>query len=203
MNGMRIKIILFDIGGTLVEFAGIKRMIELMEDKITTDEFSRRWANSKYVKLYESGQCSTATFADGVVKELNMDIVPGDYIEEFPFFVKDFFPGAIELLRTIKPNYTLACLSNINSVQWNGLCERISIDEYFHYNFLSFEMGKLKPDSGTYTYVIEKLNCNPNEIAFFDDNEANVNAGINAGMNAYRVLNFIDLRDKLETLNLL
>ena len=52
---MKIKTILFDIGGVLVEFAGIKRMIGLMGNKITSDELSRRWADSKYVKFYESG----------------------------------------------------------------------------------------------------------------------------------------------------
>ena len=200
---MKIKIILFDIGGVLVEFAGIKRMIELMGNKITPDELSRLWANSKYVKLYESGKCSTEVFADGVVKELNMDIAPGEYIKEFPFFVKGFFPGAVELLQALKPKYTLACLSNTNVIQWNGLCERYSIDKYFDYNFLSFEMGKIKPDIEAYTYVIEKLGCNPDEIVFFDDNEANVQAGISAGMSAYRVLDFKDLRDKFEKLNLL
>ena len=132
-----------------------------------------------------------------------MDISPDEYIREFPFFVKGFFPGAIELLQAIKPNYTLACLSNTNTVQWDGLCERISIDKYFQYNFLSFEIGELKPDSEIYEYAIEKLDCAPDEIAFFDDNEANVRAGINAGMRAYRVLGFEDLKNKMEGLNLL
>ena len=200
---MKIKTILFDIGGVLVEFAGIKRLIELMGNNIMPDELSRRWANSEYVKLYESGKCCTTIFANGIVKELNMNITPENFIAEFTFFTKDFFPGAVELLQTIKPKYTLACLSNTNIVQWNGLCERISIDKYFHYNFLSYDIGKLKPDIEIYKYAIGKLGCNPDEIAFFDDNEANVKAGINSGMNAYKVLNFNDLKEKFKILNLL
>lgn len=200
---MNIKTILFDIGGVLVEFAGIKRLIELMGNKITPDELSKRWINSEYVKLYESGQCNTTTFANGIVKELDMDISPENFINEFILFTKDFYPGAIELLQELKSNYTLACLSNTNPAQWNGLCERISIDKYFHHIFLSYEIGKLKPNLETYRYVIEKLGYHPDEIDFFDDNEANVQAGINAGINSYRVLNFNDLKNKMETLNLL
>jgi len=203
LNVKVIKIILFDIGGVLVEFAGIKRMIELMGNKATPDELSRRWIYSEYVKLYESGKCDTETFADGVVKELNMDITPEDYIKEFPFFVKGFFPGAAELLQELKPKYRIACLSNTNLIQWNGLCERVLIDKYFHHNFLSFEIGKVKPDPEIYAYVIEKLECAPDEIVFFDDNEVNVQAGLNAGMNSYRVLDFNDLRNKMEILKII
>ena len=200
---MRIKIILLDLGGVLVELAGVKRLIELMGNNITPDELSGRWAKSEYVNLYESGKCDTTTFARGFIKEFNIDISPEDFIKEFILYAKDFFPGVVELLREIKSKYTLACLSNTNISQWNGLCERISIDKYFDYNFLSFEIGVMKPEPGIYTYAIEKLGCNPDEIAFFDDTSANIQAGINAGMNAYRVVGVEDLREKLRGLGLM
>ena len=203
MKGIKIKTLLFDIGGVLVEYIGVNRMIELTGEKITPDEFGERWIKSKYLKQYEIGGCDAETFAEGAVKEFGMDISPGDFIRAFPFFAKGFYPGAEELLRAVRPKYTLACLSNTNVLQWNSMRDRFSIDKYFHYNFLSFETGVLKPDPEAYAYVIKKLGCGPDEIAFFDDNEANIQAGINAGIKAYRVLDFNDLKDNLQTLNLL
>jgi len=197
-----IKIILLDIGGVIVEIAD-KRLIELMGNRITPQELSRCWINSEYVTLFESGRCDTMIFAEGIIKEFNMNITTEDFIDEFKLLTKGFFPGATELLQKIKLNYTLACLSNTNVVQWNGLCERIAIDKYFDYTFLSYEIGKLKPELDIYKHVINVLNCNPDEIAFFDDNEANIKAGMDAGMNAYKVLGCKDLRDKLEILGLL
>ena len=199
---MNIKIILFDLGGVLVELAGLKRMAELTRAKITPDELARRWAASEYVQLYESGKCSTEIFAAGIVKELDMDITPEDFIGEFPLYAKDFFPGVVELLQKLNPKYTLACLSNTNAIQWMGLCERISIDKYFQHSFLSYEIGIMKPELEIYTYTIEKLGFSPDEIVFFDDSEANVQAAVKAGMNAHRVLDFNDLKDKMKTLNL-
>jgi putative hydrolase of the HAD superfamily len=203
VNSVKIKTILLDIGGVLVEFAGIKRLIELMGNKITPDELSRRWAASEYVKLYESGKCDTTIFANGIIKELDMHILPEDFIAEFVLFTKDFFPGAIALLQALKQKYTLACLSNTNIVQWNGLCDRILIDKYFHYNFLSYETGKLKPEIDAYSYAVGKLGCEPDEIAFFDDNDINVKSAINIGINAYKVFDFNDMKEKLKSLNLL
>ena len=195
---MNIKIILFDIGGVLVELVGAKRLIELMGGNITKDELSRRWLDSEYVRLYESGRCETEIFAKGVVKELNINITPEDFIGEFALYAKDFFPGAVELLQKLKTKYTIACLSNTNTAHWTSLCERISIDKYFDYTFLSHEIGKLKPELGIYTYTIEKLGCSPGEIIFFDDTEINVQAALKAGMNAHWVLNFNDLKEKMK-----
>ncbi|MCL2517462.1 MAG: HAD family phosphatase [Oscillospiraceae bacterium] len=200
---MKIKTILLDIGGVLVDLTGVKRLLNLIGNKLTRAEIDKRWADSENIKLYETGKLTTNEFANGFVKEFNIDITPEDFIAEFPLYAKGFFPGVIELLQKLKQNYTLACLSNTNPVQWNSLCERISIDKYFHHIFLSYEMGILKPDIETYTFVIEKLNCNPDEIVFFDDNEANVQACIDSGMNAYRVSGFDNLKSNLEILNLI
>ena len=174
-----------------------------MSGNITHDELSRRWLYSEYVRLYESGGCSTEIFAEGVVKELNMDITPDDFIAEFPLYAKDFFPGVTELLQELEPRYTLACLSNTNIIHWMSLRERISIDKYFKYNFLSYEIGLLKPELEIYEYAIEKLGCNPYEIIFFDDNEANVQAALKAGMNSHKVRDFEDLKDKMKILKLI
>ena len=200
---MNIKVILFDIGGVLVELAGAKRLIELMGGNITHEELSKRWFHSEYVRLYESGQCSTDIFAEGVVRELDMDISPDDFISEFPLYVKDFFPGVTELLRELAPKYTLACLSNTSIAQWTSLRERILINQYFRHSFLSYEIGLLKPELGIYTYTIEKLSCRPDEIIFFDDNDANVQTALKSGMAAYRVAGFEDLKDKMSIVNLI
>jgi len=200
---MKISVILLDLGGILIELAGLKRMIELMKKEITPDELSMRWLYSKYVRLYESGRCSSEMFAENIVKELDMDITARDFLEEFPMYTKGFLPGAAELLQVLKQKYTLACLSNTNIIQWNSLCERISLDKYFHHSFLSFEMKKLKPEREIYTYVIKELGCAPGKIIFFDDNEDNVKAAVNTGMNAYQALGCADLKQKLETLNII
>ena len=151
----------------------------------------------------ESGKCSTEIFAAGIVKEFDMEITSEDFIGEFPLYAKDFFPGVTELLQELNPKYTLACLSNTNIIQWTGLCERISINKYFQHSFLSYEIGIMKPEREIYTHTIEKLGCSPNEIVFFDDSEANVQAAVKIGMNAHKVLDFNDLKDKMKTLHLL
>ena len=45
--------------------------------------------------------------------------------------------------------------------------------------------GEIKPEGAIYRIVIEKLGLKPNEIVFFDDLEANVDAARAAGMRAF------------------
>ena len=200
---MTIKVILLDVGGVIVELAGVEGLVKLIGGGLPHDVVSRLWAESESVKKYESGLCDTSDFIPSFIQEFKLNISPGDFVKEFGLYVRGFFPGAVELLQMLKPRYTLACLSNTSLLHWNSLCERTSIESYLHHVFLSYEMKLLKPDPGAYSYVIDKLGCLPNEIAFFDDNEANVQAGLESGMNAYRVFGAAELKEKLESLGLI
>ena len=202
---LNIKIILLDVGGVLVELTGVKRFIEFIGSGIDAEELNNLWNSSIYVTMFEKGQCDSVTFAKGFIKEFKIKISPENFLDEFVLFPKRFFPGVPELLEELRSRYIIASFSNTNLLQWSSLCERFSIDKYFHKNFLSFEMGCLKPQPEAYTYVKKALAlaCNPNEIIFFDDNIQNVQAGINGGMNAYRTVGAEDLKQKLNELGLL
>lgn len=198
-----MKIVLLDLGGVLIDVVSAKRLGELIGKRLSFDEMSKRWTKSNFLKLYESGKCDRDTFVTGVLQELDMDLSPDEFLDEFKLFLKGFYPGAIELLKSISPDYTLACLTDTNETQWSDLCRRISIDSYFQYHFLSYEIGYVKPSEQVYQHVIENLKCKPCEIAYFDDNEANIQAGANAGMNAHKVVGVADLKIRLKELKII
>jgi len=199
---MDIKAIVFDLGGVLIDVVSAKRLSEIIGDRMTLAEVARRWSQSTYVNLYESGRCDQATFADGVIKELDMSMEPQEFLEEFKLFLRGFYPGAAELLREIPAEYTLACLTDTNETQWASLCKRTGIDQYFRHHFLSYQIGHVKPDQRIYRHVIERLNSKPEEIVYFDDNARNVQAGLDAGMRAYQVAGVGELKAKLEEIGI-
>jgi len=201
---MKPKVLLFDIGGVLVELTGVRRLIEYGKYKpVAPDEISSLWMRSESVRLFETGQCDAETFAEGIIQELGLDIGANHFIREFTLFPIGFYPGAAALLRKARPLYTIACFSNTNVVQWESLHERISIETYFDRCFLSYRMGKMKPDADAYADVIEQLGCAPEEIAYFDDLEENVRAGASAGMHACLVKDFADTEAKIQALDLI
>ena len=200
---MAVSVILLDIGGVIVALTGVKRLIELLGNKITPDELTRRWIASKYVTLFETGQCDAQVFSSGVIDELHMDITSRAFIDEFRLFTKGFYKGATGLLKQIHPRFMLACLSNTNAIQWESLRDRIGIHAYFQHCFLSYEIGVLKPDSAAYEHAIQALACQPEDIAFFDDNANNIRAAKQMGMCAYQVVGVEQLRNALNDLHFL
>ena len=195
---MHPTVILFDLGGVLLDVVSARRLSTLMEERLPIEEVARRWTQSKYLKLFESGQCGSMAFAAGVMEELGLHMPAEAFLAEFERFIAGFYPGAPALLKAIPGSYTMACLTDTNEIQWRSLCARVSIDRYFKHTFLSYEIGHMKPNPQVYAHVIQKLGCAPGQILYLDDNPANVEAGREAGMQAQRTVGLSEVRAALE-----
>ncbi len=200
---MKPNVILFDLGGVLIEVVSEKRLFELIGGRMTLDEVSKKWSNSDDLALLESGLTDATAFAKSVIEDFDLALSPEAFLSEFSLFPKDFLPGAKELLEEAAGRYTLACLTDTNAPQWESLSLRISLDRYFSKHFLSYEIGKRKPDPAVYSKVVEALACDPFSIFYFDDKEANVEAGKRAGLHAYQVCGVSELQAKMKDLGLI
>ena len=89
-----------------------------------------------------------------------------------------------ELLQFIlgnKQRYKMAMLSNVSAVIWNYYTQA-ELDKYFDQVVLSYQEKIAKPDPRIYRLTCERLGVQPNECVFTDDNEANVIAAGQVGM---------------------
>ncbi|MBN2041104.1 MAG: HAD-IA family hydrolase [Spirochaetes bacterium] len=186
-----LKIILFDLGGVLIELTGVQRVIDLTMNKYSVQELWEKWLKSPSVRAFESGKINPEIFAGQVVAEFGMDIHPSDYLNEFTHWPGGKYPGADELLLKIKSKLKIGSLSNTNELHWKRFNDEMDLIHHFDYNFPSHLTSFLKPDVETYLNVIESTGVKPEEILFFDDNEINVTGAMEAGINAVRVENGI------------
>src|SRR4051812_39327163 len=99
------EVILFDMGGVLVEFVGVSRLIEWTSGTLSVDELWRRWLASPSVRAFESGRGSAEEFAQAIVRELELPITPAAFIAEFAAWLTRVYDGAEELLTALKPHY--------------------------------------------------------------------------------------------------
>lgn len=89
-----------------------------------------------------------------------------------------------ELLQFIldnKQRYKMAILSNVSAVIWNYYTQA-ELDKYFDQVVLSYQEKIAKPDPRIYRLTCERLGVQPNECVFTDDNEINVIAARQVGM---------------------
>jgi putative hydrolase of the HAD superfamily len=199
---MRIDAILFDLGGVLIELAGVERMLAWSPALGSTDELWRRWLASPAVRGYETGRTDRGTFADAIVAEFGLPVESDAFLAEFAWWPRTLHPGAGGLLAALAPRYTLASLSNTNELHWERFERDWSLPSMFHHNFPSYAVGKLKPDADYFEHVIEALGVEPQHAVFVDDNRINVEAARAVGLNARHVPRFEALAPTLAELGI-
>ncbi len=194
--------IVFDLGGVLVELGGVARMLELLNHRLTVDELWTRWLSSPSVYQFETGRIDADQFALALLAEFELPISPAQFIAEFTNWPKGLYPGTIDLLQALAPQYTLACLTNTNMLHWPRICE-MQLHPHFAVEFASHQIGLLKPDRAIFQHVIEHLRFAPERTLFLDDNALNVESARSVGISAYRVVGLTGVIEQLRALNIL
>jgi len=117
-----IRVLLFDVGGVLVQLSGVDTMLEWLGNAVTTDELWRMWLQSESVRKFETGRIDANEFADGVISEFGLAVEPQLFLESFAGWPTGLYPGTLEMLALIPPSYRRALLSNSNSCRIATVC---------------------------------------------------------------------------------
>ena len=199
-NETDFDILLFDLGGVLIDFAGFEEMRRLQPEVLDRSEIRDRWIHSESVQLFERGDIRPEVFARRLVREFHLEISAEGFIREFVSWARGPYPGALSLLGHLQNSYRIACLSNSNEL--HTPIHRASIHPHVDSFYFSNEIRRVKPDREVFDYVIRDLATSPQRIAFFDDTMVNVEAARNAGLSAYLVDGIVALNAQLQHLGL-
>jgi HAD superfamily hydrolase (TIGR01509 family) len=183
----RIQVVLFDVGGVLVQLRGVAAMLEWLPHHPTAGTLFRTWLQSPAVREFETGRCDENAFAARVVRELELPVDAAQFLESFVGWPTGLYPGVHELIARIPADCRRALLSNSNSVHWPRVMGELGLGALFEHSFVSHQIGKIKPDRDAFEHVIEAMQCAPDSILFLDDNLPNVEAARSTGMRAARV----------------
>jgi glucose-1-phosphatase len=179
-------LVLFDLGGVLIDFAGVEPMKQLAGID-ADDELWRRWLSCRWVRSFERGQCTPAEFAHGMVDDWDLPIGPAEFLVAFESWPGGPLPGADALVDAVQQVVPVGCLSNTNELHWHEHFARWPILDAFDLRFLSFELGVLKPDRELFDRVAELMDLPPDRVLFLDDNAINVEGARAAGFAAEHV----------------
>jgi glucose-1-phosphatase len=192
----RIDVVLFDLGGVLIELAGVRAMLELTGIE-REEELWRRWLTCRWVRLFESGRCSETEFAAGMVADWQLDLSASAFLQAFRDWPAGPLPGAAELVALTRASVATGCFSNTNTLHWHRRIAAWPLAGLFDHRFLSFELGLLKPDIAAFTQVADLLQVPAGRVLFLDDNAVNVAGAAAAGFQAARAAGIDEARQRL------
>jgi putative hydrolase of the HAD superfamily len=179
-----VRVVLFDVGGVLVQLSGVATVLGWVADRWTPAELWHRWLHSPSVRAFETGRCDAETFAAELVAELELGVAPAAFLESFAGWPTGLYPGTRELIARIPGHVTRALLSNSNSLHWPRVEDEFGLRALFEHRFVSHLTGRIKPDRDAFDHVVSSLGCDPASIFFLDDNLLNVEAAHAAGLQA-------------------
>jgi glucose-1-phosphatase len=183
----RIRVVLFDVGGVLVELSGVPTMLAWMGHRVTPEELWRMWLTSPVVRAFETGRSEPETFADQLIAEMDLPVERDQLLQQFERWTLGLLPGALDLVGRVPRRYTRATLCNSNALHWPRLMKDMRLAEAFDHHFASHLVGRIKPDADAFEFVTATLNCAADEVLFLDDNQLNVEAAKKVGMRAVQV----------------
>lgn len=183
----RIRVVLFDVGGVLIELSGLPQLLAWLGNRHTSDQIITLWLKSPCVRAFEAGKIPSEIFAEQLIAEFALPISREEYLEAFNRWIVKVLPGAAELVRRVPKNYIRATLCNSNVVHWPHVEKQRDLIGAFDHLFVSHLTGKIKPDDEAFQNVFDTLGCKPAETLFLDDSSLNVEAAKKLGINAFQV----------------
>jgi putative hydrolase of the HAD superfamily len=180
-----VEVLLFDLGGVLVDFSGVEDLIPLLPTGAPADEVKARWVACPTSNAFGTGQLGAADFARRFTESWEISMEPDAFLREWRTWTRGWLPGATELLDSLRPRYRLAALSNCNEVHWDVLCGELGLLDHLDLAISSHQVGTRKPDPTIYRHALAKLGVAADRVLFFDDARGNVEAAQALGMRAH------------------
>ena len=195
---MKPIVLLFDIGGVLVDFIGPEGLCNMLDGRYTLEQVRQMWPESPALRKFELGTINPQHFAEEFTAEWDLGISANAFMQEFSTWARAPLGDALALLDELRDIATLACLTNMNATYWDRIRDDMGFGSRFDHCYASHEIGLLKPNVEAYRHVISDLSREPAEILFFDDTWNNVAAAEALGIRAFHTHGIDALRACLE-----
>jgi putative hydrolase of the HAD superfamily len=198
-----IEVVLFDVGGVLVELAGVSTMLAWLNNRLCLEELWTLWLSSSAVRDFESGRSTPDEFAGQVIRDFSLPVGNQEFLDAFAKWPVALYPGALEVVQSLPARFTRATLTNSSILHWSRVTKDLGLGTLFDHHFASHLTGRIKPDAEAFEYVVKTLRCKPSAVFFLDDNTLNVDAARLSGMHAMRVQGATEARRALEAAGIL
>jgi putative hydrolase of the HAD superfamily len=197
------KVLLFDLGGVLVDTPTPAEIQAMLWPDRTAEEIAVFWGKTSAWGDFESGRLTPDEFVHACIRDWSLKLAPDEFFSAFRAWTKALLPGAVELLAELRPRYRLVALSNSNEVHWQRNDIELGVQALFDKAYSSHLIGVRKPSRQIYEHVLTDLGIEANEVIFFDDSPVNVEGASVVGIRAFEVTSPAQVRTCLVELGLL
>lgn len=196
-----IKLIIFDVGGILIEEAANTAMYKNIAKFLGVSEEAYNEARKPYWNLATTGELSLKQLYEKVLKKLNKKMKADDvvkkHLEEYEIIEKVRNQEIIDIIEELKLNYEVVALTN-TEIEMGEFNKQNGLYQYYERAFLSTELHMKKPDSMIFQKVLDECHVRAEEAVFIDDKEEYTEAARELGIPSILYKNPTQLKKMLD-----
>lgn len=189
------KAVVFDFGNVIINIDVEKTILAFSELTFKSQtRIKQLFADAEVFKKYETGFYSDDEFRDVIRQILSYPLNDQEIDQAWNALLLDVPKKRLDFLESLKMKYPIYLLSNTNNIHIeqckNYFRTKFGIANFetiFNETFLSYKMGLWKPDYKIYDAVINKIGLKPQEVLFLDDNQDNIDAASDLGIQCIKI----------------
>ena len=205
IDGSRVKALLFDLGGVVVEFDFARALAHWAPmSSLPPEALAGVFSHDEDYQRHERGELSGPEYFGTLRRKLQLD-ASDEQIEAGWNAIFQAEIGqtldAIEGVRPLLPCYAFSNTNKSHHAAWRAAFPRIELA--FDKIFTSSDIGLRKPEPAAFEHVCREIGMPTQSLLFFDDLEENVLAARACGLQAVQVRSPEDVRAALRELGCL
>ena len=191
----KIKNIIFDLGGVILDIDETIVYKELEKLGINTSELARSKEFIEIMSKFDTGIYTAPTFR----KKMKALIGQGKMTDKrfdaiWDAMLLDIPRERIEAIEKIKKHYKIFLMSNTNVIHYDLYVRDLQLrfgynefDELFNKSYFSFAEHLEKPDPRFFELILDHEGLLPKETLFIDDTEKNIKVAQTLGIRTYHI----------------
>ncbi len=197
--------IIFDLGGVIINI-DVDRALGSFSEISGSPKSAIDWEPhfSGFIHQFEIGKISESDFRDSLRAVIGKNLKDEALDDCWNQLLLDIPKHRLDRLQVLRKKYRIALLSNTNSIHTrnvHSLLQRSTgapdFATYFDSVYYSYQMNLAKPDPRIFEAVIKDNNFRTERTLLVDDNQDNIQAAAQLGLQVFQVKDSDDWVDYL------
>ena len=196
MNKTNIKAVVFDLGGVLIDIDYQKTIDAFIALGVeNASDLYNQFDQSTLFEQYEKGQVSSEAFISQLEPLTKRNIKKDNIIKALNAMIGRVPQEKISFIHQIQSKIPCYLLSNTNDIHLKKVYANSNSDfeSLFRKCYYSHLIGKRKPDTATFQWLVDQIEFKASEILFIDDSPQHIKGAERAGLQTIYYENEEDL----------
>jgi 2-haloacid dehalogenase len=201
----KIETVIFDLGGVLIDWNPDYVYKTIFEDDKKMNDFYAEICTSEWNEEQDGGRSLRDATEELVERFPDHEDNIRAYYGRWEEMLKGPIEETVEVLKEVKEkgNVRLYALTNWSAETFPIALNRFEFLHWFDGRLVSGEERMRKPFPEIYQLLVRRFNIDPHTAVYIDDNDRNLSAPKEMGIETIHFSNASDLRNRLKALGVL